>query len=99
MDLEHHALGSHHPDARSGGELGTAHHPVRIIDLHAALATTDRAVEDHDAADELLRDPEKAKRMGHAARQTVEERFGVRRMTRELEAVYTEMLGNGSHGR
>ena len=50
------------------------------------------------AADELLRDPQRAKRMGQMARETVQERFGVRRMTQELEAAYTDVLGNGSHG-
>jgi glycosyltransferase involved in cell wall biosynthesis len=51
------------------------------------------------AVDVLLRDPEGAKRMGHAARETVEGGFGVRRMTQQLEEAYTEVLGNGSHGR
>jgi L-malate glycosyltransferase len=43
------------------------------------------------AAGELLADPARRARYAAAARRTVEERFSMRRMARELERVYTEV--------
>jgi glycosyltransferase involved in cell wall biosynthesis len=50
-----------------------------------------------DAASELIRDPARMDRMGRAARDATERRFGMRRMTHELEESYQAVLRNGRH--
>jgi L-malate glycosyltransferase len=52
-----------------------------------------------EAAGWLLASPETMERMGASARSTVEERFSVQRMTRELEATYVEVVGSYRHAR
>lgn len=46
-----------------------------------------------DAAVGLLDDPDRRRALGRAARRRVEERFGIRRMAAELEAVYRTAVG------
>ena len=46
-------------------------------------------------ASRILSSPGLGDRMGEAARETVGERFGLKRMTRHLESIYTGVLENG----
>ena len=48
-----------------------------------------------DAITEILNNPEKARRMGEAGRKRVEEKFCLKRMVAEYEAVYREVLKEG----
>lgn len=45
-----------------------------------------------EAASDLLDDPERRRRMGERGRQTVKDRFSMRRMARELEAIYLDVV-------
>ncbi len=67
-------------------EDGVNGHLVRFGDP-AALAASAAAV---------LEDPALARRLGEAARDRVRERFGIERMTRELEAIYRQIVGGGT---
>ena len=46
----------------------------------------------------LLESPERRAAIGRAAREVVEEKFGVRRMTRELESIYANILATWNAG-
>jgi glycosyltransferase involved in cell wall biosynthesis len=46
---------------------------------------------------ELLAEREMADRFGNAGRRTVEDRFSIRRMTRELEATYLDVVNRYAH--
>ena len=53
------------------------------------------------ATSDLLGDPERQRRMGERGRQTVQDRFSMRRMARELEAIYLDVVyqnGKKRHG-
>jgi glycosyltransferase involved in cell wall biosynthesis len=47
---------------------------------------------------DLVADPETIRRCGLAARRTVEEQFSIRRMTRELEATYLDVVTRYRNG-
>ena len=57
-----------------------------------------------EATSDLLGDPERRRRMGQRGRQTVQDRFSMGRMARELEAIYLDVVyqngrqGHGSNG-
>lgn len=73
---------------RVGGvpEVVTDGRNGRLVELHdpGGLA---------DAVTALLLDPDRAKRLGAEARRTVASEFGLRRMSRELETAYADVLG------
>lgn len=52
-----------------------------------------------DSVIELLASQERARRFGEKARHTIAEGFSLQRMTREIEAIYLEVLGNAGNGR
>jgi len=47
-----------------------------------------------EALEALLADPEKARRMGEAGRAKVERDFDIRRMVRQTETIYTDLLAD-----
>jgi glycosyltransferase involved in cell wall biosynthesis len=68
------------------GENGFVTHPERPEQLAEVVGS-------------LLMDRERSLRLGVEARATVEERFSMRRMTEELEALYARILDGRQNGR